>query len=90
MVSKRDWITRMVDLFHNLEFGVIYNQTNIRDFLKENFDDSISLPTAGELLKAIIHAQSKGLHFKVNEKIRKIVEKKTVSDDSRYELIEED
>ena len=90
MPEKRDWITRMVDLFHNLEFGLIYNQTNIRDFLKDNFDDSISLPTTGELLKALINAQANGMVFKVNGKIRKIIEKKTVNNESRYEIIEED
>ena len=90
MPEKRDWITRMVDLFHFLKFGVIYNQTNIRDFLKDNFDDSISLPTTGELLKSIMAAQEKGLCFNINGKIRRIIEKKTVSNDSRYELIEVD
>jgi len=90
MPEKRDWITRMIDLFHNLEFNIIYNQTNIRDFLKENFEDSISLPTVGELLKSIVKAQEKGMQFIINGKVRKIIEKRTVSDDSRYELIEVD
>ncbi len=90
MPEKRDWITRMIDLFHNLEFGIIYNQTNVREFLRDKFDDSISLPTTGELLKAIVNAQANGLCFKINGKTRKIIEKKTVNNDSRFELIEED
>jgi len=88
MPEKRDWLTRMVDLFHKLQLGLIYNQTNVRDFLKDNCDDSISLPTTGELLKAIINAQDQGLEFRVDGKLRKLIEKKTFSGDSRYELIE--
>ncbi|MHA1291838.1 MAG: hypothetical protein ACTSQJ_04115 [Promethearchaeota archaeon] len=89
MPEKRNWIVRMVDLFHKLELGVLYNKTNIRDILKDKCDDSISLPTTGELLEAIIFAQRNGLFFKINNKIRKLIEKKTASKDSLYELIEE-
>ncbi|MBD3341406.1 MAG: hypothetical protein GF353_20035 [Candidatus Lokiarchaeota archaeon] len=80
----------MVDLFNKLELGVLYNKTNVRDFLKEHCDDSISLPTTGELLDSIIEAEKRGLLFTVNDKIRKLIEKKTASDDSLYELIEKD
>jgi len=90
MPAKRDWITRMVDLFNKLELGVLYNKTNVRDFLKDYCDDSISLPTTSELLDSIIEAEKHGLFFKKNNKIRKLIEKKTASDDSLYELIEED
>ncbi|TXT63216.1 MAG: hypothetical protein BAJALOKI3v1_410012 [Promethearchaeota archaeon] len=90
MATKRDWITRMVDIFHGLEFGIIYNQTNIRQFLKDECDDSISLPTTGELLQAIINAEENGMKFEIDGKIRKLIEKKTVNEESRYELIEEE
>ncbi|MHA1148964.1 MAG: hypothetical protein ACTSR8_12060 [Promethearchaeota archaeon] len=90
MPKKRDWIVRMVDLFKKLEIGVLYNKTNIRDFLKEQCDDAISLPTTGELLDSIINAQKNGLYFKVNDKIRRLVEKRTANEDSLFELIEED
>jgi len=88
MPVKRDWITRMVDIFHGLEFGIIYNKTNVRDFLRDECDDSISLPTTGELLDSIIYAQDNGMHFKVGNKVRELVEKKTANEESRYELIE--
>ena len=90
MVTKRDWITRMIDLMHNLKKNIIYNATNVRDFLKDNFDDSISLPTTIALLNSIVKAQKNGMVFIVDDKIRKLKEKKTVNDDSRYELIESD
>ena len=65
-----------------------------RDFLeataKETFNDTISLPTTGELLEAIIEAQEKGLEFKVKNKKRKLVEKKTVGKDPLFELVELD
>lgn len=90
MPLKRNWITRMVDLFHVLEFGVVYNKTNIRDVLKDTFDDAISLPTTNDLLEAIIEAQTKGLYFTVKNKKRKLIEKKTVGKDPLFELIELD
>jgi hypothetical protein len=71
-----------------LEFGIIYNKTNVRDFLRDECDDSISLPTTGELLESIIHAQENGMEFIIEGKVRKLVEKKTANDESRYELIE--
>ncbi len=88
MAVKRDWITRMVDIFHKLDLGIIYNKTNVRDFLRGECDDSISLPTTGELLESIINAQEKGMVFQIHGKVRKLVEKKTANDESRYELIE--
>ena len=80
----------MIDLMHNLKKNIIYNATNVRDFLKDNFDDSISLPTTIALLNSIVKAQKNGMVFIVDDKIRKLKEKKTVNDDSRYELIESD
>ena len=80
----------MVDLFNKLELGVLYNKTNVRDFLKDYCDDSISIPTTSELLYCIIESEKQWLFFKINNKIRKLIEKKTASDDSLYELIEED
>ncbi len=88
MPLKRDWITRMIDIFHKLRLNIIYNQTNVRDFLRDECDDSISLPTTGELLTSIIKAQENGMLFKINNKIRKLEEKETYSGESRYELIE--
>jgi len=78
----------MVDLLQNLELGVVYNKTNIRDVLKERFNDAVSLPTTGELLEAIINAQEKGLEFKIKNKRRKLIKKKTVGKDPLFELIE--
>ncbi|MGQ4875897.1 MAG: hypothetical protein ACP6IY_17670 [Promethearchaeia archaeon] len=90
MPVKRDWIIRMVDLFHKLKIGVLYNKTNVRDVLKDECDDSISLPTTGELLEAIINAQNNGMVFKVGNKFRKLIKKETAGKDSLYELIEFD
>jgi hypothetical protein len=90
MSVKRDWITRMVDLYHHLNLNVIYNATNVREVLKEECDDSISLPTTISLLESIIKAQKEGLYFEVDGNRRKIIEKKTPNDDSLYELIELD
>lgn len=89
MPEKRNWIVRMVDLFNILDVGVIYNKTNIRDVLKDKCDDSISLPTTGELLEAIVQAHERGLTIRIGDKTRRIVEKKTPNSDSLYELIEE-
>jgi len=90
MPTKRDWIARMVDIFHGLEFGIIYNQTSIRRFLRKECDDSISVPTTGDLIQAILDAQEKGMKFEVNGKTRTLIEKKTALDESRYELVEEE
>ncbi len=88
MPEKRNWIARMVVLFQNLELGVVYNKSNIRDVLKNKFNDAISLPTTKDLLEAIIKAQSNGLVFRVKNKTRKLIEKKTVGKDPLFELIE--
>ncbi|MFO8019731.1 MAG: hypothetical protein R6U96_13985 [Promethearchaeia archaeon] len=90
MARKRDWITRMVDLYHKLNLNIIYNATNVREVLKKKCDDSISLPTTIRLLESIVKAQEEGLRFVVNGKRRKIIEKKTPNDDSLYELVELD
>ncbi|MBD3194755.1 MAG: hypothetical protein GF317_06855 [Candidatus Lokiarchaeota archaeon] len=89
MGTKRDWITRMVDIFHGLEFGIIYNQTTIREFLQIDCDDSISLPTTGDLIQAILKAQENGMNFVVNGKNRKLIERKTARGESRYLLMED-
>jgi len=78
----------MVNLFISLEPEVIYNKTNIRDFLKDKCEDSISLPTTRELLNAIIDAQEKGIIFQMGNKMRKLIEKQTINNDTLYELIE--
>ncbi|MHA1803415.1 MAG: hypothetical protein ACTSU4_02645 [Promethearchaeota archaeon] len=88
MKIKRDWIIRMVDIFLKLKLNILYNPTNVREFLRDECDDSISLPTTAELLKRIIYAQEKGMRFKIGNKIRKLEEKTTYSGDIRYELIE--
>jgi len=90
MPVKRDWIVRMIDIFQALELGILYNPTSIRDFLRAYCNDSISAPTAQKLLSSIIKAQEEGLQFRINKKIRRLIEKKTASKDSLYELIEED
>ncbi|MHA1724448.1 MAG: hypothetical protein ACTSXH_06350 [Promethearchaeota archaeon] len=88
MPVKRDWIIRMIDIFLKLKLNILYNPTNVREFLRNECDDSISLPTTAELLKRIIYAQEKGMQFKIGNKIRKLEEKATYSGDCRYELIE--
>lgn len=90
MPQKRDWIRRMVDLYHKLTLNVIYNATNVRDLLKEKCNDSISLPTTISLLESIVKAQKEGMYFEIEGKRRKIIEKKTPNDDSLYELVETD
>ncbi|MBD3215823.1 MAG: hypothetical protein GF311_24650 [Candidatus Lokiarchaeota archaeon] len=89
MPTKRDWITRMCDLFHGLKLRVIYSQSSVRDFLKDECDDSISLPTTGELLRSILDAQNRGMQYIVKGKKRKLIEKLTANGESRYELTEE-
>jgi hypothetical protein len=80
----------MVDLFYGLKIGIIYNQTTIREFLRTECDDSISVPTTGEVIEAILDAQEKGMKFEVDGTIRKLIEKKTALDESRYELTKEE
>jgi hypothetical protein len=89
MLKKRDWIVRMVNIFHKLEIRVLYNGPSVRSILREKCDDSISIPTTQKLLRAILEAQKNGLQFKINDKLRKLVEKKTATNEKWYELIEE-
>lgn len=85
---KRNWIERMVDIFHKLELNTLYTITDIRKMLREKCNDAISLPTIKRLIFAIINAQESGFHFIINNKLRKLAEKKTVNEDSLFELIE--
>ena len=87
-LKKRNWIDRMIDIYHNLEFNVLYTPPSIREFLRENFNDSISHKTIRELLDKMVEAQDKGIQCKVDEKFRKLVVKKTINEDKLYELIE--
>lgn len=86
--EKRDWLVRATDIFKKLEINVIYNAPSVRNLLREECNDSISVPTTEKLLLAIIEAQETGLQFKVKEKIRKLVLKDSATSDKLYELIE--
>ena len=86
--KKRNWVIRTIDIFHNLKLNVIYNAPDVRNLLRENFSDSISIPTMSDLLSNIIIAQEKGMQFVINNKVRKMVEKETISKNKLYELIE--
>ncbi len=85
---KRNWIERMVDIFHKLELNTLYTMTDIRKMLREKCNDAISLPTIKRLIFAIIKAQESGFQFIRNNKLKKLIEKKTVNEDSLFELIE--
>ena len=85
---KRNWIERMVDIFHKLEFNTLYTITDLRKMLREQCNDAISLPTTKRLISAILNAQENGLQFIGNNRLRKLIEKKTVNEGSLFELIE--
>jgi len=85
---KRNWIERMVDIFHKLELNTLYTITDIRKMLRTQCNDAISLPTIKRLIFAIMNAQESGLQFIISNKLRKLVEKKTVNENSLFELIE--
>jgi len=87
-LKKRDWITRISDIFNKLELNILYSAPSIRKFLRKHCGDSISAPTVEDLLAATIKAQEEGLQFKINNKIRKLVLRETANGDKLYELIE--
>ena len=87
-LKKRDWITRISDIFNKLELNILYSAPSIRKFLRENCGDSISAPTVEDLLASTIKAQEEGLQFKINNKIRKLVQRETANGDKLYELVE--
>ena len=86
--NKQNWILRAINIFNSLELNIIYSTPEIRNFLRDNFSDSISIPTTADLLSAIIHGQENGLQFMINNKIRKLIQKKTKGNNKLYELIE--
>lgn len=86
--EKRDWILRMTNIFNNLKVNVIYNAPAIRNLLRNDYNDSISIPTTEKLLLAILEAQKSGLIFKIKDKRRKLIEKETANNEKWYELIE--
>ncbi len=87
-IKKRNWIKRVVNIFQDLELNTIYTPPSMRQHLKNNYDDSISLSTTRKLLKNIIKAQEAGLQFVVNNKVRKLVLKDAMTRNQLYELIE--
>ncbi len=86
--EKRNWILRMTDLFNKLKVNVIYNAPAIRNLLRNDYNDSISIPTAEKLLLAILEAQKSGLIFKIKDISIKMIEKETANNEKWYELIE--
>jgi hypothetical protein len=86
--EKRDWLIRASDIFNYLDINIIYNATNVRNFLRSKCNDAVSVPTIEKLLLSIIKAQEQGLQFKVKNKIRKLLLKVSATDDKLYELIE--
>jgi len=87
-LTKRNWIVRATNIFNSLELNIIHSAPEIRNFLRENFSDSISIPTTGELLSAIIDGQENGMQFLINNKIRKLIQKETKGNTNLYEMIE--
>ncbi|MHA1671337.1 MAG: hypothetical protein ACTSV5_12285 [Promethearchaeota archaeon] len=87
-LKKRNWILRAINIFNSLELNIIHNAPEIRNFLRENFSDSISIPTTADLLSNIIYAQENGMQFIINDKLRKLVLKRTKGNNKLYELIE--
>ncbi|MHA1489167.1 MAG: hypothetical protein ACTSRI_05885 [Promethearchaeota archaeon] len=86
--EKRDWIVRMTDLFIKSKVNILFNAPSVRNFLRKECNDSISIPTTEKLLLAIIEAQKSGLIFKIKDKRRKLIEKETANNEKWYELIE--
>lgn len=89
-LKKRNWIDRMIYIYQNLELNTLYSPPGVREFLRNNFNDSISHKTVRRLLEKMIEAQKKGLKFKINDKTRKLISPKTSSRGVLYQLIEED
>jgi len=87
-LKKQNWIVRATNIFNSLELNIIHSAPEIRNFLRENFSDSISIPTTGELLSAIIDGQENGMQFLINNKIRKLMQKETKGNTNLYELVE--
>ena len=87
-LKKQNWIVRATNIFNSLELNIIHSAPEIRNFLRENFSDSISIPTTGELLSAIIYGQENGMQFLINNKIRKLMQKETKGNTNLYELVE--
>jgi hypothetical protein len=87
-LTKKNWIVRATNIFNSLELNILHSAPEIRTFLRENFFDSISIPTTGELLSAIIDGQENGMQFIVNNKIRKLIQKETKGNINLYEMIE--
>lgn len=87
-LKKRNWIVRATNIFNSLELNIIHSAPEIRNFLREEFSDSISTPTTGDLLSAIIHGQENGMQFIINNKIRKLIKRETKGNANLYELIE--
>ena len=89
-LKKRNWIDRMIYIYQNLELNTLYSPPGVREFLRNNFNDSISHKTVRRLLEKMIEAQKKGLKFIINNKTRKLISPKTSSRGVLYQLIEED
>lgn len=87
-LKKQNWIVRAKNIFNSLELNIIYTAPEIRNFLRENFLDSISIPTTADLLSAIIQAQENGMQFIINNKVRKLIQKKTKGNTNLFELVE--
>ena len=87
-LKKQNWIVRALNIFNSLELDIIYSTPEIRNFLREKFFDSISIPTTADLLSAIIHGQENGMQFVIKDKIRKLIQKKTKGNNNLFELVE--
>jgi len=87
-LKKQNWIVRATNIFNSIELNIIHSAPEIRNFLRENFADSISTPTTGDLLSAIIEGQENGMQFMINNKIRKLIQKETKGNTNLYELVE--
>lgn len=87
-LTKRNYIDRMLDIYQYLELNTLHSPPSVRNFLRENYNDSISRKTIRKLLKKIIEAQDKGLEFRRKNKIRKLIIHETSNKRVLYELKE--
>ena len=87
-LTKQNWIVRATNIFNSLDLNILHSTPEIRNFLRENFSDSISIPTTSDLLSTIIISQENGMQFIINSRTRKLIQKETKGNTNLYELIE--
>ncbi|MBY9004888.1 MAG: hypothetical protein KGD73_13010, partial [Candidatus Lokiarchaeota archaeon] len=84
-LTKQNWIVRATNIFNSLDLNILHSTPEIRNFLRENFSDSISIPTTSDLLSTIIISQENGMQFIINSRTRKLIQKETKGNTNLYE-----